>query len=188
VKRHSRFSKKASLDMSISTIVVVILAMTLLGLGLGFIRNMFSNITDTTEQVNEDTKQKITDDMATSDKKVSFPRTDIVINKGDDLTLTVGIRNKRDSPLCYRIIFEGVEDNTGDVFDAQEWFKYKPGPEHDCEVITPAESVVKSVKLQVPKGTAGGVYLLQFKVIDAEVAPGDSPDYEIKDLFITVRG
>ena len=42
------FNKKASLEMSIQAIVIVVLAMTLLGLGLGFIRGMFKNIGSTT--------------------------------------------------------------------------------------------------------------------------------------------
>ena len=37
------FNKRASLEMSIQAIVIVVLAMTLLGLGLGFIKGMFGN-------------------------------------------------------------------------------------------------------------------------------------------------
>ena len=38
-------NKKGALELSINAIVIVILAMTLLGLGLGFVRGMFGKIT-----------------------------------------------------------------------------------------------------------------------------------------------
>ena len=66
------FNKKASLEMSIQAIVIVVLAMTLLGLGLGFIRGMFKNIGSTTEDVTEQVRQRILDDLITGDKKISF--------------------------------------------------------------------------------------------------------------------
>ncbi|MBS3127550.1 hypothetical protein J4410_00200 [Candidatus Woesearchaeota archaeon] len=42
--------KKAALELSINAIVIIVLAMTLLGLGLGFIRNQFSEIGDIEEK------------------------------------------------------------------------------------------------------------------------------------------
>ena len=180
-------NKRAALEMGITTIVVVILAMTLLGLGLGFIRNMFSDIGSVSKEVNDQTKQKILDDLITSDKKVSFPSTDIKLDKGDDQIMTVGIRNKPDTPLCYKIIFEGVEDNEGNPFDTDEWFKYTPGPDDDCEAVEPADSIVKNIQLKVPRSATAGTYLLQFQVVDDDAPAGENA-YERKDLFITVRG
>jgi len=56
------FNKRASLEISIQAIVIVVLAMTILGLGLGFVRGLFKNITSTTEDVTEQVRQKILDD------------------------------------------------------------------------------------------------------------------------------
>src|SRR3989338_3384495 len=99
-------NRKASLEMSIKTIVVVILAMTLLGLGLGFIRGMFKDISGVTTDVTEQIRQQILDDLITNDKKISFPKTQIVMDKGGSEVLAVGIRNKEDAPLCYKILFD----------------------------------------------------------------------------------
>ena len=103
-------NKRGSLEISIQAIVIVVLAMTLLGLGLGFIRGMFKNITGTTEDVTEQVRQKILDDLIQGDKKVSFPRTDVTIDKGGAIVLTVGIRNKKDTPLHYRMRFNPISD------------------------------------------------------------------------------
>ena len=68
------FNKRASLEISIQAIVIVVLAMTILGLGLGFVRGLFKNISSTTEDVTEQVRQKILDDLITGDKKFHFPR------------------------------------------------------------------------------------------------------------------
>ena len=97
------FNKRASLEISIQAIVIVVLAMTLLGLGLGFIRNMFKNIGSTTEDVTEQVRQRILDDLITGDKKISFPKTDITLEKAGSEVVAIGIRNKGDRPLNYKM-------------------------------------------------------------------------------------
>src|SRR3990167_4096726 len=99
------FNKRASLEISIQAIVIVVLAMTLLGLGLGFIRGMFKNIQGTTEDVTDTVKQRILDDLITGDKKVSFPKTEVVIDKGGSTVLSIGVRNKENQPLNYKLKF-----------------------------------------------------------------------------------
>jgi len=65
-------NKRASLEISIQAIVIIVLAMTLLGLGLGFIRKQFSGLQNIQEDVTEQVRQKILDDLITNDKKISF--------------------------------------------------------------------------------------------------------------------
>ena len=183
-------NKRASLEISIQAIVIVILAMTLLGLGLGFIRGMFGDITKTTSTVSEQIRQQITNDLITNDKKISFPKTQIVMDKGGSDVLTVGIRNKEDAPLCYKILFDAIRDENGQSFDAESWFQYAPGANDNCETIAPADAVVKNVRIKVPKSNIESVsYFLQFKVIDNDVPPGDPKyAYASQDFFIVVRG
>ena len=183
-------NKRASLEISIQAIVIVILAMTLLGLGLGFIRGMFGDITKTTSTVSEQIRQQITNDLITNDKKISFPKTQIIMDKGGSDVLTVGIRNKEDTPLCYKILFDAIRDENGQSFDSNSWFQYAPGSGDNCETISPADSVVKNVRIKVPKSNIESVsYFLQFKVVDDGVPPSD-PNYAYasQDFFIVVRG
>ena len=86
-------NKKSSLELSIRTIVVVVLAMTLLGLGLGFIRSMFENLGETTFSVQDQIKQQILEDLRTGDKKLSFPTSEIKIGKQASKILAVGVKN-----------------------------------------------------------------------------------------------
>lgn len=103
-------SRKASLEMSISTIVIVVLAMTLMGLGLVFIRSMFTNITDTAGTVQDQIKQQILEDLRTGDKKISFPTSEVTIGKKQSNVLAVGIKNVLNTAGDFTI---EIEDESG---------------------------------------------------------------------------
>ena len=178
-----RFNKKASLEISIQAIVIVVLAMTLLGLGLTFIRKQFSGLSTIQEEISEQVKQKILDDLIENDKKLSFSRTEIEIDKGKSQVLTIGIRNKKDSELNYRMRFIGISDPDGNPpLDIENWFQYA---KNQVYKLPPAESSVRNVRLTIPSTIPkSGSYFLNFEIID------DSTNeiYDSKDFFIVVRG
>ena len=169
------FNKRASLEISIQAIVIVVLAMTLLGLGLGFIRGMFKNIQGTTEDVTDTVKQRILDDLITGDKKVSFPKTEVVIDKGGSQILTIGVRNKKDESLRYKIKFNPVSDPSGSPFniDTPSWFQYAKDQEY---TLPAAEPAVRNIRLSVPTSVASGSYFLTFDITDEAFSPG-MPEY-----------
>jgi hypothetical protein len=184
------FNKKASLEISIQAIVIVVLAMTLLGLGLGFVRGLFKTITSTTEDVTEQVRQKILDDLITGDKKVSFPKTEIIIDKGESTILTVGIRNKGDQPLDYKMRFTSVSgpDGAGGTSpsgpdELKGWFQFS----EQSSVLTAADSDVRNIRISIPTGSSFiGSYFLTFEVLENPFT--SSNIYAQKDFFIVVRG
>src|SRR3989344_1688079 len=153
------FNKRASLEISIQAIVIVVLAMTILGLGLGFVRGLFKNISSTTEDVTEQVMQKILDDLITGDKKISFPKTEVSIDKGGSTVLSIGVRNKENQPLNYKLKF--------------------------CAVSAPADSTIRNIKVIVPSGAASntGSYFFTFEVYDDT----HSVSYDQKDFFIVIK-
>lgn len=180
------FNKKASLEISIQAIVIVVLAMTLLGLGLGFIRGMFKSIGSTTEDVTEQVRQKILDDLITGDKKISFPKTDITIDKGGSQVLTVGVRDKKDSPLHYKIRFTPISGPDGAPFDVESppWFQFA---KNQVYTLSAADSEVRNIRLSIPTNVPSGSYFLTFDVVDDDLPPPNNI-YAQKDFFIVVRG
>ena len=182
-------NKKASLEISIQAIVIVVLAMTLLGLGLGFIRNMFKSIGSTTEDVTEQVRQRILDDLITGDKKISFPKSEIVIDKGGSQVLTVGVRNKKDRSLNYKIRFNPISGPDGAPFsvDNPSWFQSGQPP--NGYILGAAESDVRNIRLSIPTSVQSGSYVLTFDVLDLGF-PVTEPEYTYsqKDFFIVVRG
>lgn len=185
------FNKKASLEISIQAIVIVVLAMTILGLGLGFVRNMFKNISSTTEDVTEQVRQKILDDLITGDKKISFPKSEVIIDKGGSQVLSVGIRNKNNGPLHYRMQFSPLSYTSSDgtqvsgpfPIDTPRWFQYAD----TTFTLTQADSEVRNIRLNIPRSVSSGSYFLTFDIIDDDAAQGENM-YAQKDFFIVVRG
>ena len=181
------FNKRASLEISIQAIVIVVLAMTLLGLGLGFIRGMFKNIGSTTEDVTEQVRQKILDDLISGDKKISFPKTDITIDKGSSTVLSVGIKNKNNAPLYYKMQFNPISYTSADGtqvgqfnIETPRWFQLS----ENTFKLDPAESDVRNVRLNIPRTVPSGSYFLTFDVLDT-----DTTQYcAQKDFFVFVRG
>lgn len=179
------FNKKASLEISIQAIVIVVLAMTLLGLGLGFIKGMFKNITGTTEQVSEQVKQKILDDLVQGDKKVSFPTTEVIIDRGSATVLTVGIRNKDNQELRYKMLFTPVNGpvSGAELTDFTKYFQYDSTKEY---TLGASESDIRNIRLSVPSGATSGSYFLTFRV--TRNPHGANDIYTEKDFFVVVRG
>ena len=184
------FNKRASLEISIQAIVIVVLAMTILGLGLGFVRGLFKNITGTTEDVTEQVRQKILDDLITGDKKISFPKTEVSIDKGGSTVLSVGVRNKENSPLNYKLKFcavsapdaSGVITPTNNCDKFSTWFQYDASKVY---TLSPADSTIRNVKVIVPSGGASftGSYFFTFEVYDDL----HSSSYDQKDFFIVIK-
>ena len=183
----SMFNKKASLEISIQAIVIVVLAMTLLGLGLGFIKDIFGNIKGTTEDVSEQIKEQILTDLRTGDKKISFPKSEIVLEKGGSTVLNVGIKNKENEELNYLIQFISQVDQDDEPFESESWFQF--GRPIDGFILPIAESHIRSIKINIPKSVPSGSYALTFDVVNIQVPPGH-PDYiyDQKDFFIVVTG
>ena len=167
-------NKKASLELSIRAIVIVVLAMTLLGLGLGFVRNMFKDIGGLSEDISEQIRQKILDDLITNDKKVAFPKTEITIDKGGSEVLTVGIRNKGDSDFNYKISFVPI---SGPSTDIEHWFQYGK----ETYPLAAADSHVRNIRLSVPTITTSGSYFVSFNI------EANNELYATKDFFVVVR-
>ena len=100
--------KRGNLNLSINSIVVLILAITMLGLGLAFMRNIFGDATDQFAQVSEEMRTE----MANKMKGISAPmdlnihEVDVTIN--DHTTIYMGIRNDQGSVKQFDII--DVED------------------------------------------------------------------------------
>lgn len=179
-----RFNKKASLEISIQAIVIVVLAMTLLGLGLGFIRGMFRSIGDTTTDVTEQVRQRVLDDLISGDKKVSFPKTEIFIDRGGSQVLTVGIKNKKDTDLYYKMKFTLIsgppEASESEKAEFVTYFQFAEKQEYSLKA---AEADVRNIRLSLPTTVKTGSYQLTFDVLEQPTNV-----YAQKDFFVVVRG
>src|SRR3989344_3819013 len=85
-------NKKASLELSIQAIVIIVIAFVVLGLGLGFVKNTFGDITKTTKEVQSKIKEQILEDMRVSGKKLSIT-SQVELERGNQVIENIGIVN-----------------------------------------------------------------------------------------------
>ena len=180
-----KFHKKAALELSINAIVIVILAMTLLGLGLGFVRNMFTDITDTTSQVQDQMKEQILDDLRRGDKKLSFPSQRIEMEGGDEEILAIGVKNTEASTLNFQIQLSEINGTTeeqiasSDSLATSNTIKYAYFWDSTTQTLSPGESNVYGIAVKADK-TASGTRLFKVMINDTS----DQSEYTAKTFFV----
>ena len=95
--------KKGSLTLSINAIVVLILAITMLGLGLSFMRNIFGGATEEFTKVSGTVEKQMMDQMKSSGKAIDLSRPKVDIKIGEKDQIFIGLRNDQQDPLSYTI-------------------------------------------------------------------------------------
>jgi hypothetical protein len=86
--------KKGDLSLSINAIVILILAITMLGLGLAFMRNIFGKATEEFQEVGGTVKKQMIDQMKESDKIVELSRPKIELKAGETTQIFMGFKNE----------------------------------------------------------------------------------------------
>jgi hypothetical protein len=89
-----RINKKASLSLSINAIVVLILAITMLGLGLAFMRNIFGSATDEFIQMGGEVKKQMIEQMKESNKVVDLSNPRLDIKAGNKKQIFIAFKNE----------------------------------------------------------------------------------------------
>ncbi len=86
--------KKGDLNLSINAIVVLVLAITMLMLGLMFIRNIFGGAAEQFAQVSEDVEKDMVDQLKESGKKVKLGTYEVEMKQSQEKTVFLGIKNE----------------------------------------------------------------------------------------------
>src|SRR3989338_3154028 len=185
-----RYSKKADLSISINAIVIIVLAMTFLGLGLTFVRGMFKNIGETTTKVSEQIEQQILYDLRRGDKKLSFPQEEVSIEGGKSTVIAIGIKNTGASEDYYCIELWEIAGNTqtelGPVTSATSTdpygFYWDTNPQH----LSANEANVYGIKLFTDPILRSQTKLLKVVIMGGGLASGCGTivEYTSKTFFV----
>lgn len=87
--------KRGALELSVGTIVIIVLAMSMLILGLVLVRNIFSGATEASDLINDNVKSQIQKLFNEEDRKtvVYLPDNSAEISKGKSYNVLFAIRN-----------------------------------------------------------------------------------------------
>lgn len=186
--------KKGSLNLSIETIVVVVIAFTVLGLGLGFVKGMIGDVSGTSEKVLSETSQHILDDLRSSNKKLSFPTDKLSLLTGQESVQAIGIKNTGDGNIWLKVGFQ-VKDGSGFIDFPEVGSLDLPSNTGTAKIIWDAEAQYlapgesKLVKITITAPSKQGNYLYKI-VVTAVENPNAPPSatilgpYDTQTFFI----
>ena len=98
-------NKKAALQLSINAIVILILAITILSLGLGFIKGQFGALTERFSEVSSEIKSELINKIKDTGELLVFNRVEIEAKIGKPEEFYIGIKNtaanEDATPVCF---------------------------------------------------------------------------------------
>ena len=174
-QRTSLLHKKGSLELSINAIVILIMAITMLGLGLGFMKGLFSKTTGQLEKVGEDIKNQMVEQLRSSSAKLTLNEEDITIKRGETKEIYFGIKNVEDDLGAFNI-----------VVDCPNNLANPPAPPLEPTTFDSSRSLKKGeVDVQKMIINAPASAIPTTHSCELELIRGDS--YAKKSFFVTVQ-
>lgn len=158
------FSKKADLSLSINSIVILILAITMLGLGLAFMNNLFGGTTKKfqkiTESIDEQQIENIKNELET--KRIVLKPSQITIKKGESTYTLLGIKNDVDlsGDDTFDINYLGctsVQKNSCDFGPKPSTFSELPLPQGQSDVI--------AITIDAGSSVPSDIYRYQYQIV-----------------------
>ena len=99
-----RWNKKGALELSITAIVVLIIAITVLGLAIFFIKNLFGESTELLTGQLAKIKEQLRKNLEETGELVVMSKgTELEVKRGEKLKFHIGVRNSGGADQCYRV-------------------------------------------------------------------------------------
>ena len=109
-------NKEGALELSVGTIVILVIGMTMLILVIVLVRTIFTGATESVDTINENVRAEINKLFSDSTKRlvVNLPDNQIKIQKGESFGIAIGIRNTKtgtssSETFTYRVAASEVE-------------------------------------------------------------------------------
>jgi hypothetical protein len=162
--------KRGAIELSMTTIIVVIIGITLLTLGLRWIYSTFGYISAQQHQMNAAMEEKIREMFGESDKPLNLLTSSVSIKQGEYFDLGIGIKNTGNNDnqhFSYDVIVDQVPSNANKN-SVLNWFLYGKGKEFLLNSGVLQEDLIS---VNVPKsGAPLGLYRVTIKLTCREDA------------------
>lgn len=162
MKRHnSRLKKKGAIEMSMQTIIVVVIGVTLLTLGLKFVYDTFADISDTQDKMADLTAGELENLFGSEANPVNV-QNQITLKQGQsngiDVTLVNIGKQKQEATLDISVAAKGNHITTPDE-EILDWLIYASNP----ETFIPGNAKKTRVIFDIPTNAIPGNYIFDMK-------------------------
>lgn len=164
--------KKAAVELSISTIVIIVLAMSMLILGIILVKNIFSGATEIADMSIDQVKNQVAQLFGENKRLVTYPDTRLVkISQGEVDGFGIGMKNlisgasAQDVRFSYEVVVSdpdlmikcGVSES-----EVSRWIV--TGRAEDQIALAPGEFTAGKVLIEVPEGASLCTFRLRINV------------------------
>lgn len=145
-----KMNKKGALELSVGAIVILILAIVMLGLGLGFIRGMFGKVST---QFEEQIAAEPEPPAPSSSDPITLSRENLIVHAGDPIALKVGIQNPSNLDWANTTVTIGCSGTAVPIVS---------NPKFNAKALTSGDSFTATYLFVIGK-VGKGTYLCQAK-------------------------
>jgi hypothetical protein len=180
-------NKKASMELGINAIVVLIIALALLGLGIAFVTKLFSASQSKMVRIIDRTELPI---HADSTNKMVFDATNIEMKQGQDEVLIASVYNDANSPTDnqVQIVGSGCVQNIVNQGGGVTTAPIDPQYSQDLSIASPAQYIDARTdagfSILIHAGNVQASYVCS---LEATWTSGGVPQYAAKQVFINVK-
>ncbi len=155
-------SKKGAIEMSMQTIIIIVIGVTLLTLGLRFVYTTFSDIGGQQEKVSDLTEKQLLDLFGESEEVIYLPRDQISVEQGETENLDVIIKNsgsKDGIKFAYEV---NAVDAPGDMelSSVSDWFVWN----QIGKTLNSGKGYQEKLLIRVPQNARLGTYLISLEM------------------------
>lgn len=157
--------KRGAVELSITTIVVVVIGITLLVLGLTFVYNIFNDIGEQQKKLGTFTDEQIREIFSESDQSLNLPTTDFSVEIDDIFNLDIVIKNNvQNVPPGQRCTFKlNIDANNVGSVNPSNWFSFSQDPE-DLGVVSGGSLKLRAQISPRKSNAALGTYLMNMRL------------------------
>jgi hypothetical protein len=181
--------KKGAVELSISTIVIVVLGMSMLILGVVLVKNIFSGSTNAVDQLNDQTINEINKLFGEDKKIVIYPSTGkVTVRQGKEEGFAVGISNKltgsaaANAKFSYKVIpVSNILEDCG-VTESELMDLFSAGSEETKDIPIPTGEP-KPILILFKTGEGDPLCTARFRI---DVTQGGN-NYDYAFVYVTFR-
>ncbi len=117
--------KRGAVELSMTTIVVVVIGITLLTLGLRWVYNIFGGLESQRQKLIEATEEQIRQTFGESDKPLNLLTSSITVEQGSSYDLGVGLKNTYGEPheFTYKVTATDIPASVTNV-QVLSWYRW----------------------------------------------------------------
>lgn len=187
-------SKKGAINLAVSTIVIVVICLVVLGAGISLMRNMITGAEEIKDQLDMQTEEELERLLVDQGKKVALPLHTVTLEAGENHVFGIGILNidsetyGEEFTMAIELskVLDDSDDEITSSIDATEalsWILY----DSSTLIVEENQHRKESILVDLPEDATKGTYIFNVDIDYISPPEGEGSQYDnVKKFYVTV--